>query len=208
MKKQMDLFASNKLRAVRDRLALRQFVADRRGATAVEFAMVSVPLLGLIGAIFESGMVYFNNAQLQTVTEIASRALLTNNGKAGQTYQQFINQSVCTWQSSGGNVVAKGTLSTAFDCSKIMVDISSPASWSLADATNDLTATLHPGNEVINLPASGQIAVVRIAYPMPVLAAILTGGAFAGQTIGHVATTGQTQMLLGVSAFRVEPSGS
>lgn len=167
--------------------------------------MVAVPLIGLIGAIFESGMVYFNNAQLQTVTEIASRALLTNNGVAGQTYQQFIDSSVCTWQNGG--VVAKGTLSKAFDCSKIMVDISSPTSWSSADASNDFTSSPPSRSQVITLPASGQIAVVRIAYPMPVLAAILTGGAFTGQTISHVAT-GQTQMLLGVSAFRVEPSGS
>jgi Flp pilus assembly protein TadG len=205
-KKPIGLSASRRFKAFRSRLAARSFVADRQGATAVEFAMVAVPLIGLIGAIFESGMVYFNNAQLQTVTEIASRALLTNNGVAGQTYQQFIDSSVCTWL-NGGGVVAKGTLSKAFDCSKIMVSISSPSSWSSANSTNDFTASPPSRSDVITLPASGQIAVVRIAYPMPVLAAILTGGAFAGQTIGHVAT-GQTQMLLGVSAFRVEPSGS
>jgi Flp pilus assembly protein TadG len=51
--------------------AARSFLSDEKGSTMVEFAMISVPLLGLIGAIFESGMVYFNSAQLQTVTELA-----------------------------------------------------------------------------------------------------------------------------------------
>jgi Flp pilus assembly protein TadG len=210
MKKHVRFFASSKLEGVRRGLSRRQFIADCGGATAVEFAMVLVPLLGLIAAIFEAGMVYFNNAQLQTVTEIASRALLTNTAVAGQTYQQFIDENICTWQKTG--VVAKGTLSKSFDCSKIMVDIQSPSNWSGADTANNFYSSPKAGTDVISLPASGQIAVVRVAYPMSVLATILTGGVLSGQTIGR-STAGQVQyngaathMLFGVYAFRVEPS--
>jgi Flp pilus assembly protein TadG len=212
MKKSVGVVASCMVRAAIVRLSMRGFIADRHGGTAVEFAMIAVPLFGLISAIFENGMVYYNNAQLQTVTEIASRALLTNNGTAGQTYQDFVDKNVCTWQKTG--VVTKGTLSTSFDCSKVMVDIRSPATWSAADATNDFYASAPARTAVISLPAAGQIAVVRIAYPMPVLATILTGGIFTGQTISR-STAGQVQfngasshILLGAYAFRVEPAGS
>jgi hypothetical protein len=175
----------------------------------VEFAMISVPFLGLIGAIFEAGMVFFNSAQLQTVTELASRQILTHSATQGIIYQQFIENSVCSWQTSG--VVNKGTLSKAFDCSKIIVDISSPIGWSTADVGKGIYITPQPRSSAINLPPQGQIAVVRIAYPMTPAAAILTGGAFSGMTIsrntkGQIMYDGQlTDMLFGVFAFRVEP---
>jgi len=187
----------------------RRFLSNQQGSTMIEFAMISVPFLGLIGAIFEAGMVFFNSAQLQTVTELASRSILTHTATAGITYQQFIDNSICSWQATG--VVNKGTLSKAFDCSKVMVDISSPSGWSVANVGKGFYINPAPRSAAISLPPSGQIAVVRIAYPMSPAAAILTGGAFSGMTItrntqGQIMYNGQlTDMLLGVVAFRVEP---
>ena len=172
--------------------------------------MIAVPFLGLIGAIFEAGMVYFNSAQLQTVTELASRSILTNTATAGMTYQQFIENSVCSWQKSG--VVNAGTLSKAFDCSKIIVSVTSPTGWGTAGVGGSFYLTPQPRNAVVALPAPGQVAVVQIAYPMTPVAAILTGGAFTGQTItrntnGEIMYNSKlTDMLVGVYAFRVEPS--
>ena len=40
------------------RRLLRRFRGDRSGATAVEFAMVSVPFFGLLFAIFETAFVF------------------------------------------------------------------------------------------------------------------------------------------------------
>lgn len=195
--------------ALRKRVFRRGFFVDKAGTTAVEFAMISVPFLGLIGAILETGSVYFRNAQLQMATETASRAVLTHTTTAGLTYQQFINNYVCTWQTSG--VVKPGTLSTMFDCSKLLVDIRSPIGWSTSNTGNDIYGTPNPGNTVINMPEPGQIAIVRIVYPMPVLAGFLGGGVFTGQTISQI-RAGQvtynnawTHMLLGIAAFRVEP---
>jgi Flp pilus assembly protein TadG len=185
------------------------FFRDERGTTAIEFAMISVPFLGLIGAIFETGTIYFRTAQLQMATETASRAVLTHSTAAGLTYKQFIDQSVCTWQSSG--TVKPGTLSTMFDCSKIMVDIRSPTNWGIADTGNNFYNTPNPTSQVINMPAPGQIAIVRIAYPMTAISSILGGSVFKGTTFGPV-RSGQVQynsawttMLMGIAAFRVEP---
>lgn len=185
------------------------FLADTKGTTAIEFAMISVPFLGLIGAIFETGAVYFRTAQLQMATETASRAVLTHSTAAGMTYQQFINNNVCTWQASG--VVKPGTLSTMFDCSKLLIDVRSPANWGTADTGSSFYNTPNDNASVINMPQPGQIAIVRIVYPMTVLSGFLGGSVFKGDSYGQV-RAGQTQynsawtyMLMGIAAFRVEP---
>ncbi len=188
---------------------LRRFCAARGGSVAVEFVMISIPFLGLIAAIFETGLVYFRSQQLQFVTQNAGRAVLTHS-VGNMTYQQFIDGYVCTWQSGAGSV-APGTLSTLFDCSKLLVDISSPSDWSHATITNSLYTSPNALGSTITMPAAGQIAIVRIAYPLSTVASILTGGVLKGMTVGK-STAGLTSyngawthMLMGVYAFRVEP---
>jgi Flp pilus assembly protein TadG len=203
-------FASRLVKLAR-RLPRKNFLNDRKGTTAIEFAMISVPFLGLIGAIFETGTVYFRTAQLQLATETASRAVLTHSTATGLTYQQFVDQSICTWQASG--TVKPGTLSTMFDCSKIMVDVRSPASWGAADTANDFYTSPNSRTQTIAMPAPGQIAIVRIAYPMTVISGLFAGSVFTGANKGQV-HNGQVQyngvwttMLMGIAAFRVEPGG-
>lgn len=194
------------------RSAARRFGADRRGTMAIEFAMVCVPLLGLIGAIFEVGLVFVRGEQLQNVTLNASRGMLT--GRIGDmTYQSFINTYVCSWQSSG--TVAPGTLDRSFDCSRLLVDVSSPSSWSSAGTSNSFYTTPNALGSTISMPAAGSVAIVRIVYPMPMLTAILTGGILSGMTLGNGKTArgwltsyngAWCHMLLGVASFRVEPT--
>ncbi|PWB81743.1 MAG: pilus assembly protein TadE [Methylocystaceae bacterium] len=186
----------------------RRFCGDRGGSAAIEFVIVSIPLLGLIAAIFEAGLVYFRSQQLQYVTQIASRAVLTHSA-GNMTYRQFIDTYVCTWQSSG--TVAPGTLSTAFDCSKLMVDIGSPTDWASASTANDFYTNPNSPGSTIAMPDYDSVAVVRIAYPLPTAIAVLTGGVLKGMTLGR-STAGLvsfneawTHMLMGVYAFKVEP---
>lgn len=186
------------------------FLSDSSGATAIEFAMISVPLLGLIGALFETGSFYFKSAQLQLTTESASRTVLTRTAAASMTYKDFIEQNICSWKAAGGTV-KPGTLSTMFDCDKVMVDISSPTNWGAGNVSNDFYNSPPARTTVINMPAAGKVAVVRIAYPASAISSILTGGVFKSQTIsqnrgGQIQYSGNwTYMLLGVYAFRVEP---
>jgi hypothetical protein len=193
------------LRRFGKRLPRRPFLADHNGTTAIEFAMISVPFIGLIGAIFETGTAYFRTAQLQMATETASRAVLTHSTAAGLTYQNFIDQSVCTWKSTG--TVKPGTLGTMFDCSKLLVEISSPGSWSVGAGTFAAGAA----GSVITMPQPGQVAIIRIVYPMSMVMGILGGSAVGGVgfskiKVGQTAyTDSQTFMLMGVAAFRVEP---
>jgi Flp pilus assembly protein TadG len=191
--------------------ALR-FAADRRATMSVEFAIVSVPLLGLIGAIFEVGLVFMRSEQLQIATQNASRAVLTQR-VADMTYQNFVNNYVCTWQTTG--TVAPGTLDRSFDCSRLLVDVSSPSSWTNAATSNSFYTAPNALDSTITMPTAGNIALVRIVYPMRMVTAILTGGVLSGMTLGNGKTArgwltsykGEwNHMLLGVASFRVEPS--
>jgi Flp pilus assembly protein TadG len=179
---------------------------------SVEFAIVSVPLLGLIGAIFEVGLVFMRGEQLQIATQSASRAVLTQRA-ADMTYQNFINNYVCTWQTTG--TVAPGTLDRSFDCSRLLVDVSSPSSWTSAATSSSFYAAPNALDSTITMPTAGNIAVVRIVYPMRMMTAILTGGVLSGMTLGNGKTSqgwltsykGEwNHMLLGIASFRVEPS--
>lgn len=196
-------FNSLLIQKLRKFLAPRGFLADRAGTTAVEFAMISVPFLGLIGAIFETGSVYFRTAQLQMATEYASRAVLTHSTDTlypgGLTYQQFRETYVCP------------KLSGMFNCSKIMVDVRSPIGWNTANTANDFYNSPNPDTAVVDLPPPGQIAIVRVAYPTGVISGFFGGGVFKDQSAGQIRdgqvkyNSAWTYMLMGIVAFRVEP---
>ena len=181
------------------------FSADTRGVAAVEFAMLAVPFFGLLAALLESGLTYFYNSQLQIATVTASRVLVSHTAAAGLNNQGFIDQYVCTWKRSNG-VVRPGTLPKLFDCDKVIVNISDADMWNNANTGNDFFDA-DVSDAQIALPATGRIAVLRIAYPLPAYLNILVGGA--GVTSVH---SGQiqkngvwVQMLVGINAFRVEP---
>lgn len=178
------------------------FLRNPDGTTAIEFAMIGVPFLGLLCAIFQTGLVYFEAAQLQEATQIGSRAILTQSAAAGLTYGTFLQTYVCP-QMSG-----------MFTCANLRMDLQSPANWTSAQAL-DVGNFYNNANNTqatpITLPAAGGIAVVRILYPMSQMAAIVGGTALQAGSIGAVnagETTigGQTvTVLMGIYAFRVEP---
>src|SRR5690606_27886039 len=62
---------------------LRRFGRDRRGATAVEFAMVAAPFFFMMFAILEIGVVFMISNQLENATMAAGRLVRT-----GQSHQQ------------------------------------------------------------------------------------------------------------------------
>ncbi len=191
---------------LRERRARSGFFRHRRGTTTIEFAMVAVPFLGLLTAIFETGFVFFENAQLQEATEAASRALLTNSVQSGISYQTFLNQYVCP------------RLSTMFTCANLQMAVNvvgGDTSWgavSASDTQNNIYSGSYNPNTLLPVPAAQQIAVLRVVYPMSQVAGILTGGAFGGGGPIGVMHTGQqfingnwVNMLMGIYAFQVEP---
>ena len=178
------------------------FLRNPDGATAIEFAMIGVPFLALLCAIFQTGLIYFEAAQLQEATQAGSRAILTQSAATGLTYGTFLQNYVCP------------RMSGMFTCANLRMDLQSPANWTSAETLNVGNFYNNPNNTqatAITLPAAGNIAVVRILYPMSQMAAIVGGTALQAGSIGTV-TAGETTIggqtvtvLMGIYAFRVEP---
>ncbi|MGY8665650.1 TadE/TadG family type IV pilus assembly protein [Bradyrhizobium sp. UFLA05-109] len=138
----------------------RAFLADRKGATAVEFALVGAPFIALLLAIIQTFLVFFAQQLLEQVVNQSSRAILTGQAQAQSMTQAQFASAVCS------NVVI------LFDCKGLMVDVQVASAWSSAntgmptltyDAQGNVTNTWQysPGNQ-------GDIVVVRVMYLWPV----------------------------------------
>ncbi|MGO9133225.1 MAG: TadE/TadG family type IV pilus assembly protein [Methylovirgula sp.] len=137
---------------------LSRFVARREGSVAIEFGMIAVPFFLIMAATVQTAIVYMAQQQLETVTEQASRYILTNQA-ATQTQSQFAS-TVCA------------QVSALFSCSGLMVDVETAASFSSAN-TSAPTLTFNSSGQVTNTwqftPGNpGDIVVVRVMYQWPI----------------------------------------
>ena len=171
------------------RSRLRAFSRDETAATAVEFAMLITPLLFLILASLQMGIIFFATQCLQSAAMGAGRELMTGTvQKAGQTQTQFQN-TVCA------------NAPVLFTCNNIMVDVQSASSYSTI-STAPLTPTYDASGNVTNHWAyspggAGNIVILRLMYNWPVVAGPLLPG-LANQSNGD-------RLLVATSVFKNEP---
>jgi len=165
-----------------------RFWRSRDGATAVEFALLAVPLFTLIFASLQVAVIYFFDQALQTGAQKAARQLMTGSAQtAGLTQSQFIN-------------VVCANLPSQFDCkSNLMVDVQSSPSFT---STNTATLTYirptpnnTPGNYSPGNP--GDIVIMRVLYDWPVLGGPLAVGLANQADGGH--------LMVATAVFKNEP---
>jgi len=73
-----------------------RFASARRGATAVEFAMIAGPLLLLIFGILELALVFMVSTTLETATALAARPIRTGELQtSGAASAENFKKSVC-----------------------------------------------------------------------------------------------------------------
>ena len=65
--------------------AIRRYPSDERGASAAEFALVTVPFVALTLGIIGLGMALYANQCLQYATEAAARYYSVQTANAGGT---------------------------------------------------------------------------------------------------------------------------
>lgn len=185
----------------------RGFTSDVRGATAVEFALIIVPFLGLLMAIFQVGFTYFTSENLQAAVQTAARKLYvgTAQGNGVATASAFLSQYMCP---TGGG----GPLASFIDCTKLIVDVrvSSTGSFTGLDTAADFyqasaTTKFCPGGP-------GDIVIVRVIYPFPMFLPVIAttnGHDVAVVRSGGVNdvpnAAGWQQLLLATAVFRNEP---
>jgi Flp pilus assembly protein TadG len=145
----------------------RPFALCRKGATAIEFALVAAPFLALLVATFETALVFFAGRVLDEVTEEASRYILTGQAQqSNMTQAQFLTY-VCTSSNTAALV------SALFNCSKLMVNVQNYSDFASASTTGP-TLTFNSNGTVSNTwnyaPGTpGSIVVVQVMYQWPIV---------------------------------------
>lgn len=179
------------MRHFRIRSPLR-ILSDRRGATAVEFAMLAIPVIGVLIAALQMAVISFYSEALQTVAATAARQVMVGNVQSqGLTQAQF-KTLVCN---------AAPAPFSSNNCNALMVDIQSAPSFSAlttqpititsnSNGTGSCTCSFAPGGE-------GSAVIVRVMYEWPV---------FGGPLGIGIANEGNgTRLMVGTAVFQTEP---
>lgn len=188
---------------------LRRFRRDERAATAVEFAIIAVPFLAVLMAIFESTFVLFNAEVVDAVAANVSRQLMTgqiqSNGQTCAQQKVAFQNMICP--TSGAR--PSTALPSNFDCSKVIIDVRASNAVNNFDVSNNLY--MNPGNAQFTPAAQGQNNIIRIIYPLPAILPVIWGNTTASMKVdrtGQVQTGGLwTHILMGTAVFRTEPFG-
>lgn len=173
-------------RALR-RLARSTILRDRRAATAVEFGLLALPFLALMGAIFESALSFLAGQILDTAVNDASRLIRTGQAQAGGYSQAKFTTEVCN------------RLYVLFDCNNLSIDSKVYTNFTSANTSMpiDSSGNFDKSGFTFQMGGSSEIVVVRAFYPYPLYFSKL------GLDLSNLANG--TRLLAGVSAFRNEP---
>ena len=180
------------------------FASDRTAATAVEFALVVLPLLALLLYAIEIALVFFINSNLDAAVRNASRAIMTGTAQASGVYTAAAFKSTYLCPASGTSIIG-----SFIDCSKLIIDVRAVTAFTGADLTNDFYKTQTSNQFCPGAP--GTITVVRVAYPMPSFLPLLgmgKAGSSGINTAGLVndvpGIAGWKHLLIGTSIFQAE----
>jgi len=207
---------------------LRRFGRDDRGATAVEFGIVSVPFLGLLFAIFQTAYLLLTQSAMDAFAASASRYIYTGQAQAGTAglTPAALKTAVC------GTTPAP-SFTTFLNCSNIIVYSTTASSWGTAatdigssQSTYNSQAIAILNQTVASYPltdtshnicvggktGSGQIMILAAVYPVPAyLSPVAISGALnsiganrSGQVV-QTSTSNWVYPIMGTLAFQNEP---
>ena len=183
--------------------AARGWLRDRRGATAVEFAIIGAPFFFMIFAIVQLALYFMVQVTLDNATAIAARQLRTGqvvaDGTGDTTGQQAFLGAVCanmSWlstQCSSGSGNSAKTQYLVVDVRPLGTYASTPASPTLNAAGNAAANTCYYSG------SAGTAVEMRAYYRWQMISPVLMAGL---QTFaGGIAELKSTEV------FQVEPNG-
>ncbi|MDI4236441.1 pilus assembly protein [Bradyrhizobium sp. Arg237L] len=174
---------------------LRRFRRDRRGVTAVEFALVAPVFFALLFAIIETALVFFASQVLETITQDTARIVQTGQAQSGSLSQAQFKDLVCGHK-----------LSFMFDCKNgISVDVRSYAQANVVKIPNQINGSSTFINDMKYCPGQdSNIVVVRLFYEWPVyIIKILNVGYNLEYDLSNL--NGSKRLLSGTAVFKNEP---
>ncbi|TPI73922.1 pilus assembly protein [Mesorhizobium sp. B2-8-9] len=143
------------------------FFSDRRGSTAMEFAMLAIPFALLVFAILESCISFAGQEVMANVTDDVARQLRTGQLQKTNVTEASIKQLICS----------RLEIMVAKDCPGLLVDLREYPSFAdaatagfkivdgdivLVQGTNSMNFTVSPG-------LAESINMLRVFYKWPVM---------------------------------------
>lgn len=172
------------------------FIGNNRGATAVEFALIAVPFLGLIAGLIQVFLIFFAQSLLENAVRASARQILT-----GQVQTQDASLSATAAAAAFHQIVCNNA-NVLFTCAGLMVDVEVANNWSSANTAMPALTYAANGNVnnawQFNPGNAGDIVVVRVMYLWPVFFGSL-GFNWANQANG-------TREIMASAAFQNEPA--
>jgi len=171
------------------------FIKDRKGATAVEFALIATPFLALIAALIQTFLLFFAQSQLENAVRQSSRQILTGQV---QTQDASLSQTAAV---AAFHQTVCNSANVLFICTGLMVDVQVANNWSSTN-TGMPTLTYDSNGNVTNLQfnpgTAGDIVVVRVMYMWPV---------FFGPIAFNMANQPNgSRLIMASAAFQNEPA--
>jgi Flp pilus assembly protein TadG len=145
----------------------KNFARCRKGAAAVEFALIAAPFLGLLVALFQTALVFFAGRVLDEITEEASRYILTGQAQQANVTQAGFTTYLCTGTNTAALVTA------LFKCSNFLINVQTYNSFGSSSCTSP-TLTYNGQGQVTNTwsynpGGPNDIVVVQVMYQWPVV---------------------------------------
>jgi Flp pilus assembly protein TadG len=168
---------------------IRRFGRDRAGSSAVEFALLAFPLILLLLAVLEVGLVYFANFALEGATAQGARLIRTGQAQTQKFSATQFKSEVCKH------------LTAPIECGGLKLDVRHFSSFGGAgsDLTNPVDGN---GNLKANFSydpgAGGDVVVVRAFYEWDLTAKLPKDIALSNMANGN-------RLLVATVAFRNEP---
>ena len=147
------------------------FFSDRRGSTAMEFAMLAIPFALLVFAILESCISFAGQEVMANITDDVARQLRTGQLQRTNVTESSIKQLICS----------RLEIIVAQDCPGLFVDLREYSSFAdaatagfridgnnivLTQGGSDKTFTVSPG-------LAESINMLRVFYKWPVMTDLL-----------------------------------
>jgi Flp pilus assembly protein TadG len=182
-------------RSLRRRAAimLSRFRRDRKGATAIEFGLLSFPFFFMLMMIVETSIVFWTRQVLQEATQQASRTILT-----GESRTLYGGSPAAQTQAFRDTVCGLMRTTTAADCAnRLFIDVQPLASFPGTVDSMVQGSAIDPSGFSMRQPGPSQIVLVRTVYTLPVF----TTGFFGEMS----RLTNGNNALEATVAFRTEP---
>ncbi len=169
--------AKNASQPVTSRPDRASFLLEARGAAAIEFGMIAAPFFLIIFAIFDYSYGNYLQAQLESVTRLTARDILT-----GSVQNQTVKGQPLDATAFRKNVLCP-KLPAIMTCDAVFVDVQAfnppsdgpiPTSTPYENFINDAESGVTPPSfdnkaNAYCVGGAGKYVVLRVAYPAPIL---------------------------------------